>query len=372
MSSAPDSQQAPLGPCVSLDDKRARLRLFRSSRVGPVTYRKLMVEHGSAEAALEALPEIATQAGLAKYTPACPRRVAAEIKAGQRIGAKLLCLGDADYPAALAETDTAPPLLWWLGNLDVIKRPMVALVGTRNASSLGARMARRLCEELGEAGIVTVSGLARGIDTVVHHTSLESGTIAVQAGGLDVVYPSENATLACDILGHGLRLSEAPMGHSAQARDFPKRNRIISGLASAVVVVEAAAKSGSMITARTALDQGREVLAVPGHPFEARSAGCNHLINDGARIVRSAEDILEVLQKPEPTAPEPAPPSTAKEPCEALTPQILGALSVTPRGEADLMRDIDHPAADVAAQLSMLELQGAVIREPGGRLSLAP
>ncbi|MEY8841434.1 DNA-processing protein DprA, partial [Cribrihabitans sp. XS_ASV171] len=177
----------------------------------------------------------------------------------------------------------------------VLSRPMIALVGARNCSSLGTRMARALAHDLGKAGHVVVSGLARGIDTAAHIAALDTGTVAVMAGGVDVIYPAENAALAGDIAAQGLRLSEQPLRMTPQARHFPRRNRIISGLAQAVVVVEAAAKSGSLITARDALDQGREVLAVPGHPFDARAAGCNMLIRDGARLVRNAEDVIEAL-----------------------------------------------------------------------------
>jgi DNA processing protein len=187
-----------------------------------------------------------------------------------------------------------------MGDPALLARPMIALVGARNASSLGTRMARRLAEELGEAGYVVVSGLARGIDTAAHHASLATGTVAVMAGGVDIVYPVENAVLAQEIAETGLRLSEQPMHLEPQARHFPRRNRIISGLAKAVVVVEAAAKSGSLITARTALDQGRDVLAVPGHPFDARAGGCNMLIRDGAVLVRSAADVIEALAREAP------------------------------------------------------------------------
>jgi DNA processing protein len=254
-----------------------------------------MGEHGSAEAALAALPGVARAAGVEDYRP-CPAGVAeAELAAGRAAGARLLLHGRPGYPAALLDLPDAPPALWALGDPGLLARPALALVGARNASSLGLRMARALARDLGAAGQVIVSGLARGVDAAAHEAALEHGTIAVMAGGVDVLYPSENAALARRIDDAGLRLSEQPMGAVPRARHFPARNRIIAGLARAVVVVEAAARSGSLITARTALDQGRDVLAVPGHPFDARAAGCNALIRDGAPLVRGAEDVLETL-----------------------------------------------------------------------------
>jgi DNA processing protein len=240
-------------------------------------------------------------------------------------------------------------------------------------------MARRLAEELGQAGFVVVSGLARGIDTAAHHASLASGTVAVMAGGVDVVYPVENAVLAQEIAERGLRLSEQPMHLEPQARHFPRRNRIISGLARAVVVVEAAAKSGSLITARTALDQGREVLAVPGHPFDARAGGCNMLIRDGATLVRSAADVIEAMGR----EPDPAPAPEAQAPIRPALPRrpslaaaaalhglILDRLGPSPLAEDQLIRDLALPAAEVAPELVSLELEGRIRRQPGGLLSL--
>ncbi|WP_273522855.1 DNA-processing protein DprA [Rhodosalinus sediminis] len=273
----------------------AWLRLLRSRRVGPATFHRLMGEHGSAEAALAALPGVARAAGVEDYRPCPPGVAEAELAAGRAAGARLLLHGRPGYPAALLDLPDAPPALWALGDPGLLARPALALVGARNASSLGLRMARALARDLGAAGQVIVSGLARGVDAAAHEAALEHGTIAVMAGGVDVLYPSENAALARRIDDAGLRLSEQPMGAVPRARHFPARNRIIAGLARAVVVVEAAARSGSLITARTALDQGRDVLAVPGHPFDARAAGCNALIRDGAPLVRGAEDVLETL-----------------------------------------------------------------------------
>ncbi|MGR3519519.1 MAG: DNA-processing protein DprA, partial [Roseovarius sp.] len=295
------STHPPLPPTTE-DDRVSWLRLLRSRRVGPNTFHRLMADHGSAAAALDALPGIAHAAGVADYR-ACPTGVAeAELRAGHAAGARLLTFADAAYPAALRDLPDAPPLLWVMGDPAILSRPAIAIVGARNASSLGLRMARALAADLAAQGYPIVSGLARGIDTAAHRASLDDGTIATMAGGVDVIYPAENAELAARIAESGLRLSEQPPGLAPQARHFPVRNRLISGLARAVVVVEAAAKSGSLITARTTLDQGREVMAVPGHPIDARAAGCNMLIRDGTTLVRNATDVIEALPRP----PEPS------------------------------------------------------------------
>ena len=231
-----------------------------------------MNEHGSADAALAALPDVAKAAGVEDYA-VCPEGVVlAEMKAAQLAGAKLVPFGSGAYPALLASLPDAPPMIWALDDLGMMTRPMVALVGARNASSLGTRMARRLAEGLTKAGYVVVSGLARGIDAAAHIAAKDGGTLAVMAGGFDVVYPAENAVLAQEIAQVCLRISEQPMGLQPRARHFPQRNRLISGLAQAVVVVEAAARSGSLITARNALEQGREAMACPGTPEDPRVA----------------------------------------------------------------------------------------------------
>jgi DNA processing protein len=285
----------PFTPPTTEDDRLSWLRLIRSRKVGPATFHRLLAEHGRADAALEALPAMARSAGLHDYEP-CPVGVAAaEMAAARKAGMRMICWGTADYPVELADLPDAPPVLWLRGDPSVLFAPMVALVGARNASSLGRRMAARLAQDLGAAGLTVVSGLARGIDAAAHEAALPTGTVAVLAGGADVVYPPENADLLARIAGAGAVLSEQPPGLEPQARHFPLRNRIISGLALGVVVVEAAEKSGSLITARNALDQGRDVMAVPGHPVDARAGGCNLLIRDGCTLVRSADDVLEAL-----------------------------------------------------------------------------
>ena len=375
----PSSTHPPLPP-TSEDDQFSRLRLLRSRRVGISTYKRLLIEHGTAQNALAALPEVARAAGVPNYE-ICPEGVViAEMKAARRAGATLIALGTRHYPDALAELSDAPPFLWALGDISWLERPAIAMVGARNASSLGTRMARNLARELGEAGYVITSGLARGIDAAAHLAALDTGTVAVQAGGVDVIYPAENATLAEDLAQRGLRLSEQPMGLQPMARHFPARNRIISGLSQATVVVEAAAKSGSLITARDALDLGRDVLAVPGHPMDARASGCNMLIRDGATLVRNAADVIEALAPiaphiaPElPLAPPPEPPKDRRTLAEttALHQQFLDRLGPAPLAEEQLIRDLGTGADKVAPILLDLELDGAIDRAPGGLLSRA-
>ena len=387
---SPSSTHPPLPP-TSEDTQFHRLRLLRSRRVGISTYRRLLAEHGSAENALAALPEVARAAGVQKYQ-ICPEAVIrAELRDARSMGARLISDDSADYPAGLHDLPDAPPFLWAMGNVPLLSRPMIALVGARNASSLGTRMARKLAGELAEAGYIVVSGMARGIDTAAHLASLDTGTIAVLAGGVDVIYPAENAELASGIARTGLRLSEQPMGQQPTARHFPARNRIISALAQATIVVEAAAKSGSLITARDALDIGRDVLAVPGHPFDARASGCNMLIRDGAVLVRNASDILETLAPLAPTASQLSldlPASQTSEPVQAqqseapkskrtlrqtaaLHQQILDRLGPAPLAEDQLIRDLDAPAAEITPVLVELELDGRIDRRPGGLLTRA-
>ncbi len=300
------SSHPPITPPTAEEDGLTQLRLIRSARVGPSTFHRLIDAHGSAQAALDALPEVARCAGVRDYHP-CPEATALrEIDAGRAAGARLLLHGSPEYPAALAAISDAPPVLWAIGQQALAARPSVALVGARNASSLGTRMARRLAEGLGHHGIVITSGLARGIDAAAHTAALPTGTVAIMAGGVDMVYPTENMPLYEKITETGLLLSEQPMGMAPQARHFPRRNRIVSGMALAVVVVEAAEKSGSLITAREALDQGREIMAVPGHPVDGRAAGCNRLIREGATLVRGVEDIRAVLRLPDTAALTPA------------------------------------------------------------------
>lgn len=363
------------------DDRVDRLRLVRSRRVGAVTYHRLLAEHGTARAALAALPGIAEAAGVQEYE-VCPLGVVqAEMKQGRTLGATLLIHGEPDYPQALMDIPDAPPVLWALGDVTLLNRPAVGMVGARNASSLGTRMARRLGAGMSEAGFTVISGLARGIDAAAHEAALEGPgrTVAVMAGGIDVIYPPENAALAAAIDAAGCRISEHPPGLQPQARHFPLRNRIVAGLSRAVIVVEAATKSGSLITAKAALDYGRDVMAVPGHPFDARASGCNILIRDGALLIRGPQDVLEGLGAPtsatlEPEmrlAPLPGPSATQRPLKEValLHSMILNRLGPSPLAEDQLVRDLNVTPAQLAPELLTLELDGRIARQPGGLLA---
>ena len=364
----------PLTPPLTEEAWLDWLRLLRSRRVGVTTFFRLMNEHGSASAALGALPEIAAAAGVENYLP-CPVGVAeAEFEAGRRAGAEPVAIGAPHYPALLAQIPDPPPMLWAVGDLSLLARPATALVGARDASSLGRRMARRLARELGSAGHVVVSGLARGIDTEAHTAALDTGTIAVMPGGVDVVYPPENAVLAQEIGERGLLLSERAMHAEVSPRHFVQRNRIVAGLAGATVVVEAAAKSGSLSAARFALDQGRDVLAVPGHPFDARSAGSNMLIRDGATLVRGAQDVLEALEQPAATpvlpaveVPAPSPETKSRSEIAALHTAILDRLGPKPLDEDALIRTMGGNASEIAREIVTLELDGRIRRDPASQ-----
>ena len=380
----------PNTPHSPKDDDLSVLRLIRSRKVGPATFHRLIAEHGSATEALRALPGIAAEAGLPNYET-CPEGVAAaELSAGRRAGARLLRCDSPLYPAALRGIDGAPPVLWVRGDPAWLSQPTVAVIGARNASSLGLRMARGMAAGLGEAGLTVAAGLARGIDTAAHNAALSTGTIAVMAGGVDVIYPAENAVLAAQIAEKGVMVSEQPPGTEPAARHFPTRNRIVSGLSRAVIVIEAAHRSGTLITAKNALDQGREVMAVPGHPMDARAAGCNALIRDGATLVRSAADVVEALAASleiahtEPAPQRPAPQTAAPQrigaeprlPRDAggpvqLEARILARLGPSPTEENLLIRDLGIPAAMASAAILALELQGRVTRMAGGRLALS-
>lgn len=372
------------------DDDLSILRLIRSRRVGPATFHRLLAEHGSARAALEVLPQIAGAAGIPDYHPCSEGVAAAELAAGRRAGARLLRIDDPAYPDSLRQIDGAPPVLWVRGDPAWLSRDVIAVIGARNASSLGLRMARGMAAGLGEAGFTVVAGLARGVDTAGHHAALPTGTIAVMAGGVDVIYPAENAALAAQIADAGALISEQPPGTEPAARHFPTRNRIVSGLSRAVIVIEAAQRSGTLITARNALDQGREVMAVPGHPMDARASGCNALIRDGATLVRSAADVADALriatdappaavtpQLPRPRqrtiAGGPVPlagPPEASGPVQ-LEGRILSRLGPSPTEENDLIRDLGVSASVASSVILSLELQGRVTRLAGGRLALS-
>ena len=287
------------GQSVRLTDEQRIdwLRLIRSPNIGPRTFRSLVNHFGGARAALEALPSLAQRGGASGAPQICPREDAVrELALAHKFGVTFVALGEPDYPARLQMIDDAPPLLTIRGNAAALARPMVAMVGSRNASGAGLKFTQMIARELGEAGFVVVSGLARGIDAAAHKASLATGTVAVLAGGQDRIYPAEHAGLLDAVLPAGAALSEMPLGWEPRAADFPRRNRLISGLSLGVVIVEAAKRSGSLITARCALEQGREVFAVPGSPLDPRAEGTNGLIKQGATPVTETADIVSVLQ----------------------------------------------------------------------------
>lgn len=390
------------------------LRLIRSDGIGPRSFRSLMNRFGGAGPALEALPDLARQAG--RDIRICPPAEAErEMAALARLGGRFIALGEVDYPRPLQAIDSAPPLLALWGDASILCRPAVALVGSRNASAAGLTLTRRLAREIGEAGFAIVSGLARGIDTAAHEASLATGTVAVLAGGLDRIYPQQNSGLAERIAAGGALVSEMPLGWEPRGRDFPRRNRIVSGLALGTVVVEAARRSGSLITARFANEQGRFVFAVPGSPLDPRAEGGNHLIREGATLCAAAAHVIEALQpmvaRPGDLFDQPramreetegragealwdeldlpdierppladatgyaprdlAPSGPALAADGDLGPHLLGLLSPTPIALDDLVRASGHSARAVGQALIELELAGSVLRHPGGGLSRA-
>ncbi len=355
-------------------DDFARLRLIRSENIGPVTYRQLIRRFGSAARALAALPDLVQRGGgTARIAPEAT--VAAELAAVARFGARFVFLGDPDYPFLLAQTETAPPALAVKGDVRLLDRPAVALVGARNASAAAVRFARELATALAEAELVVVSGLARGIDAAAHWGALAGGTVGIVAGGIDVVYPPENAELQGRIGAEGLVVAEAAFGTQPQARHFPRRNRIIAGLCAGTVVVEGALKSGSLITARIAAEAGREVMAVPGSPLDPRAQGCNQLIREGATLIQTAADVVEALgtvsgdvggRLLSPGAEWEAGPAEADD---ATRDAIAALLSPVPVAIDELVRQTGCASAVVAGALLDLELAGRIVRHAGGRVA---
>jgi DNA processing protein len=360
--------------------------LCRTETIGPVSFFAMLRRFGSARAALEALPRLARRGERSRNVTAVTRIEAeAELAALHRVGARLVCWGEPLYPGALAAVEDAPPILATLGCAELLDRPMVAVVGARNASANGRRFARDLAAALGEGGIVVASGLARGIDAAAHLGALASGSVAVVAGGVDVVYPEENRGLHEALARQGAIIAELPPGTEPQARHFPRRNRIISGIALGVVVVEAASRSGSLITARLALEQGRDVFAVPGSPLDPRCRGSNDLLRHGATLTENAEDVLSqlrpLLDRPQPPRPLPSvqTPATLNWPSagvgevigdDAGVEMILGRLGPTAVAVDELVRQCHLSAAVVATLLLELELAGRVERHPGNLVSL--
>ena len=372
-------------PALDDEGRIACLRLIRSENVGPIAYRHLIERYGSASRALEALPSLARRGGNPTPRICGEREALAELEALERLGARPIVLGEPAYPEALAMLPDAPPVISVKGRSDLLDRPAVAVVGARNASIAGRRYARTLARELGEAGFAVVSGLARGIDTAAHVGALETGTLAVLAGGIDAVYPPGNADLQSEISERGLLVAEQKIGRRPRARHFPTRNRLISGLSLGVVVVEAALRSGSLITARCALEQGREVFAVPGSPLDPRCHGCNGLIRDGAVLVQSASDIASALdlmtqsrqhrpparQPPEPPRRRPVatPVPDDGQPADSRG-RVAAALSPTPVTVDELLRHCHLTLPALLTILLELEAAGRLHRHPGNRVSL--
>lgn len=390
MSHAPHNFESEASKKIDETAKVHWLRLIRTPRVGPRIFRKLFNAYSSAEEALEALPYLAAKADR-KYgvgnTPLVPTNLSLaeeEIEQGEVLGAKLLAFGEPGFPSLLRFIDDFPPLLWVKGNPNCLKRPCVSIVGSRNASAIGRKFARSLAKDLADAEITVTSGLARGIDTAAHEGSLAGGTIAVLAGGLKKIYPAENAGLAEALTENGLLISEQPPAYVARANDFPKRNRIVSGCSYGVVIVEAALRSGSLITARMAGEQGREVFAVPGFPLDPRAEGANKLIKNGAVLTRSADDILDTIL---PMLEEPHRPTLTPfedpfdmseeavdfdiEPGESDQARVHSLLSTVATNIDDIIEESGLDARTVRAVLFEMELAGAIRFDHGSSVVLS-
>lgn len=349
-----------------------KLRLIRSPNIGPVSYRQLMARFGSARAALDALPDLVRRGGGAQPLLAPELAITRELQFAHSFGARHVFLGDEDYPHLLSHLSNAPPVMCVKGNLALLSRPAVALVGARNASAGACQFARQLGFELGQMGMSVVSGLARGIDTAAHAGSIKSGTVAVIAGGIDVVYPPENRALQDAIAERGLLIAEQPPGIEPRARHFPYRNRIIAGVAAGTVVIEAAPKSGSLITARLAAEEGREVMAIPGSPLDPRSRGCNQLIREGATLVQNASEIAELIGPLDdrmqvrvsnhqmPTA------LMSDEGDNAERSAVIDLMSMTYVSVDELVRQSGSSQAMVQMVLLEIELAGKLERGAGG------
>ncbi|MGV6800787.1 MAG: DNA-processing protein DprA [bacterium] len=362
--------------CLSDHDRFDWLRLIRSPGIGPVTFQQLLARFGSAEKAIAQAPDLARQKGRRRPLTLIPQQeIIDEIKAAEKIGARYIASCEPDYPDRLRHIPGAPPVICCYGDTGLMTRPALAIVGARNASAIGRKFTNDLAEELGQEGFVIVSGLARGIDGAAHKAALPKGTIAVVAGGLDVIYPPEHRKLTVDIAQQGLIVSEMPPGYQPKARDFPRRNRIISGLALGVIVVEAAERSGTLVTARYALEQGREVFAVPGSPMDPRCQGTNRLIRDGATLIQSAQNVIEGLQ------------NISGQICEQeenafsfegvydyaedetdtdIIDLVFDLLSYTPIHRDILIRQTDHPPAAVINALMELVLSEKIEELDGG------
>ncbi|CAM3110269.1 DNA-processing protein DprA [Asticcacaulis taihuensis] len=356
-------------------ERIARLRLARTQRIGPVNFAQLMQRFGTAIRALEELPHVVRRTG-GSLTPYPLAKLDEELARADAAGARLIVLGDADYPALLKQIDAAPPVLWTLGPLKP-RQKAIGIVGARNASAAGQKIAQTLAHDLGEAGFHVISGLARGVDTRAHEMSVKTGTIGVLGGGVDDIYPPDNRGLYEQIRAHGLLVSESPVGHRATASDFPRRNRIISGLSLGTVVVEAELRSGSLITARLAAEQNREVFAVPGSPLDPRCRGTNDLLRQGANLCEGAEDIIRVLEaqmgfnapeasEPDSALPEITLPPQSEDDIARVSRSLLDLVSETPVHRDDLLRLCGAQTWIGLAALSELEVAGRFTVSDGG------
>jgi DNA processing protein len=358
------------------DDLIDRLRLVRTAGIGPVNYRQLIARFGSAAEALRAVPDLARRGGGRAPAICTPADAEREIASVERLGARHLLIGQGLYPSLLAQLDDAPPALVAKGQLKLLDGIAIAIVGARNASAAACRFARGLAHDLGRDGAVVVSGLARGIDSAAHDGALDSGTIGVIAGGVDVFYPPENEARQRAIFERGLVLAEMPPGTEPRARHFPYRNRIIAGMTLGTVVVEAAPRSGSLITARLAAEAGREVMAVPGSPLDPRAQGCNQLIRDGATLVQSAADVMEEIRPLQPRVASPASDYedfvTAEDASDDVVARIEELLGPSAVPVDEIIRLSEASSGSVQMALLELDLAGRLDRHAGGKVSLRP
>ena len=361
------------------DEKRAWLRLARTETIGPATFASLIARFSDIREALDAVPLLARRGGAQELRMPSEADAQKEIESLSKLGGRLIASVEPDFPSGLAALDPPPPLISVLGQITLFKRNMVAMVGARNASALGIKFAHRMAADLGAAGLIIASGLARGIDQAAHQGAMETGTVAVLAGGVDIVYPPEHQQLYDEMRSRGALVSEMPLGMAPLSRHFPRRNRLISGMARGVVVIEAAERSGSLITANYALEQGREVFAVPGSPLDPRAKGANRLIREGAVLTESADDVLAALRPilgqafAEPHAHQHAPPpaddAVMEREADRVRQQVEEKLGPAPVEVDELIRQCGAPPAAVLTVLLELELAGRVQRQPGNRVS---
>ncbi len=362
---------------LSYSDKRDWLRLTRTHTVGPVAFRDLLLRYGSASKALDALPSLIRKKDI---RPPTLEQVEAEMDACEAQGIKIIASCEPDYPSYLRALDPPPPVISVWGHVQLLSKPCIAIIGSRNASANGQSFAAQMANNLSEAGYIIVSGLARGIDACAHRVAIKGGTIGVLGGGVDHIYPRQNEDLHLLMREHGALVSESPLGYRATARDFPRRNRIISGLSQGVVVIEAAERSGTLITARYAAEQGREVMAAPGSPLDPRTKGCNRLIRQGAALIENADDVIECLNAlPQMRFEESTPPykgaefdwEQASDQIQAAKATLLSLLSPTPTPRDHIIRHSGLPTPIVNAALMELELNAEVNVEVDGRLSMS-